>query len=220
MWSRKDDTAQTCETRSFWRAGTARNATFVHSCVAAAGLQRQLPKTGGRETPAAQDGAKERFGNQNRPDGFLKSQAAKFAPGCGERAVWKSNSLKDGMMGALLEGQVGKICTTLWHESGWEVKSLKTAAASEHFLVEPCKICTRLWRESRLEVKLVERWYDIWEHFWKVRSAKFAPRCGARAVRKSKSLKTGGVGALFNWAVNQLVSQAVSQLVSLSDLVH
>ena len=137
-----------------------------------------------------------------------------------ERAVWKSNSLKDGMMGALLEGQVGKICTTLWHESGWEVKSLKTVAASEHFLVEPCKICTRLWRESRLEVKLVERWYDIWEHFWKVRSAKFAPRCGARAVGKSKSLKTGGVGALFSAAVNQLVSQAVSQLVSLSDLVH
>ena len=212
MWSRKDDTAQTCETRSFWRVGTARNATFVHSCVAAAGLQRQLPKTGGRERPAAQDGAKERFGNQNRQklawsDGFLKSQAAKFAPGCGERAVWKSNSLKDGMMGALLEGQVGKICTTLWYESGWEVKSLKTVAASEHFLVEPCKICTRLRRENRLEVKFVERWYDIWEHFWKVRSAKFVPRYGARAVRKSKSLKTGGQPS------SQVVSQPIKQLV-------
>ena len=63
-------------------------------------------------------------------------------------------------MGALLEGQVGKICIRLWRESGWEVKLLKTVAASEHFLVEPRKICTRLWRESRLEVKLVERWHD------------------------------------------------------------
>ena len=55
MRSRKNDTAQTCETRSFWRVGIARNATFVHSCVAAVGLQRQLPKTGGREGSAAQD---------------------------------------------------------------------------------------------------------------------------------------------------------------------
>ena len=46
-------------------------------------------------------------------------------------------------------------------------------------------------------MKLGERWHDG-GHFWKVRSAKFAPRCGARAVGKSKLLKTGGVGALFS----------------------
>ena len=30
-------------------------------------------------------------------------------------------------------------------------------------------------------------------HFWKISSAKFAPRCGARAIWKSKSLKTDGL---------------------------
>ena len=34
-------------------------------------------------------------------------------------------------------------------------------------------------------------------HFLKFKSAKFAPRLHARAIRKSKSLNTGGVGALL-----------------------
>ena len=35
------------------------------------------------------------------------------------------------------------------------------------------------------------------EHFWKLNSVKFAPRLRARAIWKSKSLKTGMAGALF-----------------------
>ena len=35
------------------------------------------------------------------------------------------------------------------------------------------------------------------EHFWKLTSTKFAPRLRARAIQKSKSLKTGGAGALL-----------------------
>ena len=35
------------------------------------------------------------------------------------------------------------------------------------------------------------------ERFWKLSFAKFAPRLRARAISKSKSLKTGGVGALL-----------------------
>ena len=35
------------------------------------------------------------------------------------------------------------------------------------------------------------------EHFWKFSFAKFAPRLRARAIRKSKSLKTDGLGTFF-----------------------
>ena len=35
------------------------------------------------------------------------------------------------------------------------------------------------------------------EHFWKLTLTKFAPRLRARAIWKSKSLKTGGLGAFF-----------------------
>ena len=34
------------------------------------------------------------------------------------------------------------------------------------------------------------------EHFWKLSSAKFQPRCGARAIWKSKLLKADGLGTL------------------------
>ena len=35
------------------------------------------------------------------------------------------------------------------------------------------------------------------EHFWKLSSAKFAPRCGARAIWKSRMLRHSMPGALF-----------------------
>ena len=89
------------------------------------------------------------------------------------------------------------------------------------------KICTTPARESDLEVKIVKNWrcrgtFGSWsrqnlhhacarerfgsqnreklacsEHFWKFSSTKFAPRLRARAIRKSKSLKTGMFGALL-----------------------
>ena len=42
------------------------------------------------------------------------------------------------------------------------------------------------------------------EHFWKLISTKFAPRLRARAIRKSKSLKTGGVGALLEVDIDKI----------------
>ena len=54
--------------------------------------------------------------------------------------------------------------------------------------IELYKTCTPRWGERDLAAP---------EHFLKFSCAKFAPRCGKRAIRKSKSLKTGSIGALF-----------------------
>ena len=59
------------------------------------------------------------------------------------------------------------------------------------------KICTTPARETDLEVKIVQ-------NFWKLSSTKFAPRLRARAIRKSKSLKTGGVGALLEVELDKI----------------
>ena len=91
----------------------------------------------------------------------LPKMSPKFAPRLRARAIWKSKSLKTGSLGALLEVQDAKICTT------------------------PA-------RESDLEVKIVESWRP--ERFLKLKCARFAPRCGTRAIWRSKSLKTGGGG--------------------------
>ena len=53
------------------------------------------------------------------------------------------------------------------------------------------KICTTPARQSDSDVKIVKK------HFSKLISTKFAPRLRARAIWKSKSLKTGMPGALL-----------------------
>ena len=78
----------------------------------------------------------------------------------------------------------------------WKSKSLKRRGFGALLEVELDKICTTPARESDLEVKIVKNWR--WERFWKLSFAKkFAPRLRARVIWKSKSLKTGGVGALL-----------------------
>ena len=62
--------------------------------------------------------------------------------------------------------------------------------------VEVAKICTTPARESDLEVKIVKKLRGS-EHFWKLKSPKFAPRLRARTIWKSKSLKTEGARALL-----------------------
>ena len=65
------------------------------------------------------------------------------------------------------------------------------------------KICTTPARESDLEVKIVQK-LRVREHFWKLKSPKFAPRLRARAIWKSKSLKAGMVGALLEVEVGKI----------------
>ena len=65
------------------------------------------------------------------------------------------------------------------------------------------KIRTTPARESDLEVKIVKSWQAP-EHFWKLTSTKFAPRLRARAIWKSKSLKTGGVGTLLEVDIDKI----------------
>ena len=59
--------------------------------------------------------------------------STKFAPRLRARAIWKSKSLKTGGVGALLEVDLDKICTTPARESDSEVKIVKKRTVSEHF---------------------------------------------------------------------------------------
>ena len=71
-----------------------------------AGWESQLLRTGGRGGSAAED-------------------VAKFAPRLRARPIWKSKSFKTGSLGALLEVEVAKICTTPARDSDLEVKIVK-----------------------------------------------------------------------------------------------
>ena len=90
----------------FWRVGIARNAVFFHSLVASKVRKGRSEKRGG---------AKDR----------LPKMSTKLAPRLRARAISKSKSLKNGRPGALLEVDLGKICTTPARESDSEVKIVK-----------------------------------------------------------------------------------------------
>ena len=86
--------------------------------------------------------------------------------------------IKTGGVGALFEIELRKFCTTLWRKSDLEVEiiiiQLKIEGFGTLFEVEGHKICTMLWRENGLREK--KHHASCSEHFWKFRSAKFAPR--------------------------------------------
>ena len=52
----------------------------------------------------------------------MAHDVTKFAPRLRARTIWKSKSLKTDSPGALLEVEVGKICTTPARENDLEVK--------------------------------------------------------------------------------------------------
>ena len=83
-----------------------RNAMFFHGC-GFEGSQRQVRKAG-----VAKD--------------WLPKTPTKFAPRLRAKAIWKLKLLKTGRLGALLEVEFGKICTTPARESDLEVKIVKT----------------------------------------------------------------------------------------------
>ena len=98
----------------FWRVGIARNAVFFHSFVASRVRKGRSEKRGGAE------------------DRLLK-MSTKFAPRLRARGIWKSKSIKTGRLGALLEVEPRKICTTRARANDFCEKR-RHAACSEHFL--------------------------------------------------------------------------------------
>ena len=80
----------------------------------------------------------------------------KAASGKKKRAIWKSKSLKIGMVGALSEVQIAKICTTPARDCDLEVKIVKSGMVGPLLEIEVAQICTTPARESDLEAKIVK----------------------------------------------------------------
>ena len=72
----------------------------------------------------------------------------------------------------------------------------RAISKSSAFQVKLRKICTTLWRENDLEAKIVENWHAQ-STFLKFSAAKFAPGLRARAIWKSKLLKTDCLGTFL-----------------------
>ena len=103
---------------------------------------------------------------------------------------------KNGRVRRICGPRCDKICTTPARESDLEVKSVKSWQPRSTFgSWSPGNLhhaCARERFGSQNRKKLRVR-----EHFWKLKSAKFAPRLRASTIWKSKSLKHQVLGPLF-----------------------
>ena len=66
------------------------------------------------------------------------------------RSTSPSQNVQNTNTGALLEIEMSKKCTPLWHE-----EHVQSTSASQHFLgIETSKKCMALWREAHFEVNM------------------------------------------------------------------
>ena len=113
------------------------------------------------------------------------------------RAIRKSKPLKTGMVGALLEVDVGKICTTPARDSDLEVKIVKNWEPRSTFGSWSRQNLHHAWGRERFGSQNRKK-LSASELFWKLKSPKFAPRLRARAIWKSKSLQHRVLGTFLD----------------------
>ena len=93
--------------------------------------------------------------NTTCSDHFWKLRCRKSARRCSAKHISKSKCTKHTMVGPLLEVEMSKKWTPLWHEAHFEVKMHKTRTIlGPLWEVEMSKKCTPWWREAHFEVKM------------------------------------------------------------------
>ena len=97
---------------------------------------------------------------------------------------------KKPILEALLEVEILKKCTLLWHRAQSICKSetLNTDGLGPLLDVETSTKCTPLWRGAHSQVKSVKDWRWSQNTFWKLRRRKSAHRCGAEHSQKCYKL--------------------------------
>ena len=93
--------------------------------------------------------------NTSGSDLFWKLRCQKSARSYGAKHTSKSKCTKHTMFGPLLEVDMLKKCTLLWHEAHLQVKNIKKKTQCRTtFEVVMSKKCTPLWREAYFEVNM------------------------------------------------------------------
>ena len=135
---------------------------------------------------------------QNAPfsDHFWKLRCPKSARRCGAKHISKSKCTKHLSVGRLLEIEMSKKCTPLWHEAHFEVRMRKTPQCRTAFGSSDVEKVHAVVARSTFGSKNVKNTRGS-DHFWKFRSRKSARRWGTKHILKSKCAKHLSVGPLL-----------------------
>ena len=122
-------------------------------------------------------------------EGRLPKMPPKFAPRCGEEAIRKSKRLKTDGFGGLLKLDSEKFTPRCGARAIWKSKSFKAGSTRQnlhHVVARERFGSQKSWKTERFG-----RLFEI-----QIRK-KFAPRCGARAILKSKPLRHQVLGTFL-----------------------
>ena len=100
------------------------------------------------------------------------------------------------MFGPLLEVEMSKKCTRLWHEAHFEVTMYKTPQPRTTFGSRDVGKVHGIEARSAFPSQNVQR-TSVSERFWKLRCRKSGRRCGAKHIPKSKCTKHTDFGTFF-----------------------
>ena len=175
----------------------AKHCVFSWFC-GSGGLKSRLAKAAGAETSGEMRDeklhavvARSTFPSQNVPpfsDHFWKLRCRKSAHRCGAKHISKSKCTKHIIVGPLLEVEMSKKCTPLWHEAHFQVKMYKTHQLRTTFGSWDVEKVHAFVARSTFPSQNVQN-TPASDHFWKLRCRKSARRCGAKHISKSKCTK-------------------------------
>ena len=146
---------QVCE-----KVGKSRNTVFFSMFCGSGGSKNRLAKAAGAETCGEMRNAKlhavetrsrfwsEKVQNTSVSEHFWKLRRQTSARRCGAKHISKSKCTKHLSVGPLLEVEMSKKCTPLWHEAHFQVKMYKTPHCRTTF--------------GSCDVEKVHAWGAVW----------------------------------------------------------
>ena len=219
------------------KVGKSRNTVFFQWFVAPEGrkvgsLKRRVPAGQMRDEQLHAVVERSTFRSQNVQntpflDHFWKLRCWKSARRCGAKHISKSKCTKHTSVGPLLEVEMSKKCTPLWHEAQFQVKMYKTHQGRTtfgswdvekvHAVVARSTFRSEMYKALHVRATFggcdVEKVHAVVarstfrsqnvqsttcsRHFWRFRCRKSARRCGAKHISKSKCSKHQGFGPLL-----------------------
>ena len=112
----------------------------------------------------------------------------KIARRCGTKHISKSKRTKQTSFGPLLEVEMSKKCTPLWHEAHFHVKMYKTHQVRTTFGSCDVEKVRAVVARSAFRSENAQN-TPCSDHFLKFRCRKSARRCGAKHISTSKCIK-------------------------------
>ena len=186
--TRRDETRREEKRREEERRPKKRKSQKKEDQGARKGTRRKVAKHCVFPLICGSRGSKSRLAKAAGAEPTWADERRKTARRCGAKHISKSKCTKHTRSRPLLEVEMSKKCTPLWHEAHFEVKMYKAHQVRTTFGSWDVEKVHAVVARSKLRSQNAQNTPGP-DHFWKFRCRKSARRCGAKHISKSKCTK-------------------------------